>query len=149
MKTKLIVGLAVTTVVLAAPTAAYGLSVTTQPAETRMAAGGFKEMGKIATTGASWRGRYRFLPSGKRTRGAFHFKGTLRVTDKNNGAKLEVRVAGYSHTEFRASRGSSKNFDELVFDGAAQRTNDAWVKICRDRGSLIPDNCSKERYYSR
>lgn len=147
MKAKLITGLAVATV-LSAPAVAYGASVSSQPTE-RTVAAQFEQMDGLNTTGVKWKGSYRFLPPGKKTRGAFHFKGTLQSTDTNDGAKLEVRVAGYAKKTFRASRGTSKKYDELVYDGAAQRTKDAWAKVCRDRGTLKPDNCSEEMFYER
>lgn len=147
MKAKLIVGLSVAAV-LSAPTVAYGVSVTSQPTE-RTSAAQFKKMEGLRTTGVTWAGGYRFLPPGQKTRGAFHFKGTLRSTDKNHGAKLEVRVEGYAKKTYRASRGTSKRYDEIAYDGAAQRTKDAWAMVCRDRGSFRPDNCSDEKYYGR
>lgn len=146
---RLLIAVLSTAVVLSAPAAAYATSDATKPASRAAALPAFKKMVNLNTEKATWRGEYRFLPPGKKTRGAFNFKGTLRSLDKNNGVKLEVRVEGYPKRTFRAARGTSKRYDQLVYDGAAQRTKIAWVKLCRDRGTLVPDNCSEEEEYRR
>ncbi|MCK1795458.1 hypothetical protein MTQ01_05435 [Streptomyces sp. XM4193] len=148
---RLLIAVLVTTTVLTAPTIAYATADlgAARDSETRAALPRFKAMQYMETTGVEWEGSYRFLPPGKSTRGAFNFKGKLRSFDKNNGAKLEVRVEGYGKRTYRAARGKAKTYNELVYDGAAQRTKDAWVKLCRDRGTLVPDNCTGEEYYGR
>ncbi|MFD9282376.1 hypothetical protein ACFWD7_34760 [Streptomyces mirabilis] len=43
----------------------------------------------------------------------------------------------------------SVSFDQLIWDGAAQYTDDAYMRVCRDKGSLNPDNCSPTKRYQK
>ncbi|MBU7596884.1 hypothetical protein JGS22_004325 [Streptomyces sp. P38-E01] len=145
---RLLIAVLATTTVLTAPTIAYATADRSTPPDARAAK--WHKMNDQSTSGAQWSdARYRFLPAGPETRGAFNFTGTLRSTDKNNGVYLEVAVHGYAPNVFRASRGTAKRYNKNVFDGAMQRTRDVRVRVCRDRGTLIPDNCSGKEEYVR
>lgn len=80
-----------------------------------------------------------------------HWKGKLDDTkDDGNAGKIEVRVSGYQdHSTYRNRKDTDRKWSEMNYDGALSETGDARFKICRDRGSLIPDNCSGEKTYVR
>ncbi len=102
-----------------------------------------------STTGVQFNGTYSFLPRSS-SQGAFNFKGTLDDTrNDGNAGKVQVRVHGYSYNTFYGPIDADKYMNENVWDGAMLETSYGWAKICRDRGSLMPDNCSSEKYYAR
>lgn len=83
--------------------------------------------------------------------GGFHFKGDLvdRLPDDGHNVYLQVRVEGYAWNRFNGVQRKSVRLDRIVHDGQAQYTSEAWLRVCRDRGSLRPDNCSPDVYYKR
>lgn len=102
-----------------------------------------------STTGIKINGTYVFEPDSVRY-GPFHWYGTLEDTENDgNAGKVQVRVEGYGYATFYNNKDKDKYWDELVYDPQATRTDLAHAKICRDRGSLRPDNCSTERKYTR
>ncbi|MEV4944602.1 hypothetical protein [Streptomyces sp. NPDC053755] len=62
---------------------------------------------------------------------------------------MDTRVEGYSWKRFRGVQKRSIYLDKVIYDGAVQQTGQAWLRACRDRGSLRPDNCSDHVYYER
>lgn len=102
-----------------------------------------------STTGVTMNGTYTFEPDSV-SQGAFHFSGTLDDTQNDgNAGKQQVRVEGYGYNTWYASVDADRYLNQYVYDGAALRTNNAYAKVCRDRGSLYPDNCSTEKTYNR
>ncbi len=102
-----------------------------------------------STTGGRIAGTYVFLPNGYQ-HGGFNWWGTLDDTSKDGHAmKAQVRVAGWGWATFYNSVDKDKYWDQVVWSPGDSQVNDAWAKICRDRGSLLPDNCSAERHYRR
>ena len=102
-----------------------------------------------STTGGNINGNYQFLPRGT-VQGAFNWWGTVDDTsNEGNAMKMQVRVEGYGYNTYRNPVDTDKYWDQYLYDGAAQTTNIARAKICRDRGSLYPDNCSAEKTYYR
>lgn len=102
-----------------------------------------------STTGVLMNGTYAFEPDSIQ-QGAFHFWGTLDDTQNDgNAGKQQVRVHGYGYNTWTAPVDADLYLNQYVFDGAAQRVTYARAKVCRDRGSLYPDNCSTEKRYDR
>ncbi|WNM24188.1 hypothetical protein RN607_12545 [Demequina capsici] len=133
MKTKRIV----TTVALALGLVAVGVG--------SASAGGFYQ----STTGVTMNGTYRF-ESASVQHGAFHFWGTLNDTvNDGNAVKQQVRVEGYGYNTWYTGVDADRYLNQYVYDGAAVHTDLARAKVCRDRGSLLPDNCSSEKTYTR
>jgi hypothetical protein len=102
-----------------------------------------------STTGGRFTGNYQFLPTGV-SRGGFHFWGLLDDTTRDSNAmKVEVRVVGYPAKKYYAPRDADKYMDYTLTDPQATRVDYARAKVCRDRGSLLADNCSTEITYRR
>ncbi|MEU6945721.1 hypothetical protein ABZ957_10855 [Streptomyces sp. NPDC046316] len=114
-------------------------------------ADGWERIPKLQTKGAEFgSAAYTWEPRG-RNHGGFHFNGELadlNVKDGHN-VSVEVKVNGYGWNTFKGVQNKRISLDKVVYDGAAQLTTDAWIRLCRDRGSLRPDNCSVTRHYQR
>ncbi|MGW2276469.1 hypothetical protein [Streptomyces sp. NPDC001770] len=120
--------------------------------------------GAGAALGASWHavprlkssgalfssGTYRFNPKGTE-HGGFEFKGKLKDTDSSDGHNvyLEVRVEGYDWNRFYGKQRKTVSLHKVVYDAAALYTSDASVRVCRDKGTLHPDNCAAAPHYKR
>ncbi|MGW7305025.1 hypothetical protein ACWGI1_05550 [Streptomyces sp. NPDC054835] len=103
------------------------------------------------TTGAELqKGQYAFEPKGT-NHGGFHFQGNLVDVEHTDGHNVYVqaKVEGYSWNRFNGVQLKTVALDRVVYDGAAQYTSEAWIRVCRDRGSLRPDNCSTQGHYKR
>ncbi|MFJ3584347.1 hypothetical protein ACIPPS_19240 [Streptomyces sp. NPDC090127] len=106
---------------------------------------------RLETTGAwlsDW--SYTWEPRG-RNHGGFHFKGDLIDRNHRDGHNVYVqaRVEGYSWNRFNGVQMKTVRLDKIVYDGAAQYTSTADIRVCRDRGSLRPDNCSFTKPFKR
>lgn len=103
-----------------------------------------------STTGVSINGTYEFQPQSV-SQGAFRFYGTLTDTNTSDGnaGKQQVRVSGYGYNTYYAPVDKNIYLDKSLYDGAALQVNTARAKVCRDRGALLPDNCSTEKTYTR
>ncbi|WP_308377556.1 hypothetical protein [Streptomyces sp. ISL-99] len=62
---------------------------------------------------------------------------------------MQVKVEGYSWSRFNGKQRKSVPLNKLTYDGAARYTSDGYIRVCRDRGSLRPDNCSVTKHYQR
>ncbi|GGV54392.1 hypothetical protein GCM10010277_53260 [Streptomyces longisporoflavus] len=95
-------------------------------------------------------GYYKFEAPGAK-HGAFHWKGDLQDTSAGDGHNVyvQVKVEGYDWNRFNGKQKKTVHKDQLVYDGAARYTSDAWIRACRDRGSFHPDNCSVTKHYKR
>ncbi|MGW3558728.1 hypothetical protein ACWDNT_15360 [Streptomyces sp. NPDC000963] len=86
-----------------------------------------------------------------RMHGAFHVKG--RLVDAgfrdNHNVYLQVKVHGYGWNRFNGTQKRSVWIDKIVYDGATRYTRSAEVRVCQNRGSLRPDNCSFPRPFER
>jgi hypothetical protein len=102
-----------------------------------------------ATTGANINGSYGWQPRSVH-QGAFNWNGNLDDTiNEGNAIKMEVAVEGYGFNEFQNPVDHDQFWNQDVWDPAALQTNHARAKVCRDRGTLHPDNCSGEVTYTR
>ncbi|MFI1810883.1 hypothetical protein ACH414_11185 [Streptomyces sp. NPDC020422] len=103
------------------------------------------------TDGSKFReAKYRWEPKDS-NHGGFHFKGDLVDSLPNDGHNvyLQVKVQGYGWSRFNGVQRKTVHLDQVVYDGAALYSTQAWIRTCRDRGSLRPDNCSPELSYKR
>ncbi|WP_234442503.1 hypothetical protein [Streptomyces sp. FxanaA7] len=88
-------------------------------------------------------GRYTFNPPGV-NHGAFEWSGVLRDIDANDGHNVyvQVKVEGHRWARYYGKQRRSVKMHHFNWSGAQQYTSDAKIRVCRDRGSLRPDNCS-------
>jgi hypothetical protein len=88
-------------------------------------------------------GRYKFNPPGT-NHGAFEWSGVLRDIDTTDGHNVyvQVRVEGHRWARYYGKQQREVRMHHSNWSGAQQYTNDAKIRVCRDRGSLRPDNCS-------
>ncbi|MEU9706507.1 hypothetical protein [Streptomyces sp. NPDC047981] len=104
----------------------------------------------MTTRGVQATGKYTWEPRGH-NHGGFHFDVTLKddeVADGHN-VYLESKVQGYSWSRLYGVQRKTVKLKKVVYDGAAQYTDDVWLRACRDRGSLRPDNCADTLHYER
>ncbi|KOX38681.1 hypothetical protein ADL06_01155 [Streptomyces sp. NRRL F-6491] len=109
------------------------------------------DTGLLATGGAEFKeGKYKWEEPGQ-AHGAFHIKGKLRDAglDDNHNVYLQVRVHGYGWNRFNGTQKKTVWIDKVVYDGATRYTNSAEVRVCQNRGSLRPDNCSFTKQFER
>ncbi|MFI1467221.1 hypothetical protein [Streptomyces wuyuanensis] len=103
----------------------------------------------LSTGGASFTsGQYKFHPAGS-SHGAFQWSGKLNDTDHGDGHNvyMQVKVEGYGWSRYNGKQKSSVSLNKLNWDGAQRYTDDAYIRVCRDKGSLNPDNCSPTKHY--
>lgn len=108
------------------------------------------KVGSMSTTGADFlEGRYRFNSS-ERNHGSFEWEGKLRDTKVADGHNVYVMVRVESHawSRYKGKQGKTVTLHHSNWDGAQLYTDDAEMKVCRDRGSLRPDNCSRTKPFS-
>ncbi|MEU2233031.1 hypothetical protein [Streptomyces vietnamensis] len=109
------------------------------------------EVATLKTKGGQFTdARYKWEPV-EVQQGAFHVKGQLRDLDVNDGHNvyLLVKVHGYGWNRFDGVQKKSVFIDKLVHDGATRYTSTADVRVCVNRGSLHPDNCSPTKHFKR
>ncbi|RSS41621.1 hypothetical protein [Streptomyces sp. WAC08241] len=109
------------------------------------------EVKDLRTGGALFEeAKYKWEEPG-RMHGAFHIKGKLRDNGLKDGHNiyLLVRVHGYEWNRFNGAQKKTIRIDKIVYDGATRYTNSADVRVCQDRGSLRPDNCSPTKRFKR
>ncbi|MFI8522310.1 hypothetical protein ACIGEZ_31510 [Streptomyces sp. NPDC085481] len=104
----------------------------------------------METNGAKFVGDYAWEPK-ETNHGAFHFRGMLRDDEAGDGHNvyIQAKVQGYGWSRFNGTQRKDVYVDKLVYDGAARYSTDAEIRVCRDRGSLRPDNCSPTRVFTR
>ncbi|GAA2790455.1 hypothetical protein [Streptomyces showdoensis] len=111
----------------------------------------WQEIKPRSTDGSKFRdAKYLWEPKSS-NHGGFHFKGDLVDTFPNDGHNVYVqaKVQGYGWNRFNGVQRKTVHLDQVVYDGAALYSTDAAIRVCRDRGSLRPDNCSPELSYHR
>lgn len=62
---------------------------------------------------------------------------------------MQVRIEGYDWNRYNGTQKKSVPLDYVNRSGDELYTQDAYIRVCRDRGSLHPDNCSVTKHYSR
>lgn len=104
----------------------------------------------MKTGGADFQdGRHRFNPP-ERDHGSFEWEGKLRDTNRADGHNvyLLVRVEAHPWVRYKGKQRKTVSLHHSNWDGAQLYTNKAEMKVCRDRGSLRPDNCSRINLFS-
>ncbi|MEU9862041.1 hypothetical protein AB0D99_14275 [Streptomyces sp. NPDC047971] len=104
----------------------------------------------METHGLIAKGTYKWEPKGQ-NHGGFHFRLSLKDADPADGHNVyvESKVEGYSWSRLYGKQKKTVQLDKVIYDGAAQYTNEAWIRACRDRGSLRPDNCADTASFKR
>ncbi|MFF8410953.1 hypothetical protein [Streptomyces omiyaensis] len=105
---------------------------------------------KMRSSGVGFAGHYKWEPKFVH-RGGFHVRGKLKDEDLDDGHNvyLRARVEAYDWTRIKGVQRGTVHVDHVFFDGAVLETGYARIQVCRDRGSLRPDNCSKVRVFTR
>ncbi|MGW2015933.1 hypothetical protein [Streptomyces sp. NPDC001927] len=108
------------------------------------------DLPKMTTRGVVATGEYTWEPRGQ-NHGGFHFDVKLKDDEATDGHNvyLETKVEGYSWSRLYGVQRKTVTLKKVIYDGAAQYTNEAWIRACRDRGSLRPDNCADTLNYKR
>jgi hypothetical protein len=105
----------------------------------------------LKTDGARFEdGQYKLWPAGQ-NHGAFEWRGNLKDTlpDDGHNVYVQVKVEGYDWSRYNGTQKKTVSLDKLNWDGAARYTDDAYIRVCRDKGSFNPDNCSVTKHYQR
>ncbi|MFE7552087.1 hypothetical protein [Streptomyces gardneri] len=104
----------------------------------------------MATTGAEFKGSYTWEPPLKK-HGGFRVKGRMADVDHGDGHNIYLRakVEGYDWVRVKGVQRKTVEINEVFFDGAVLQTKYVEIQVCRDRGSLRPDNCSPLRKFRR
>lgn len=103
----------------------------------------------MTTGGAKFHGgQYAFHPAGTQ-HGAFEWKGNLKDDDHGDGHNvyMQVKVEGYDWSRYNGKQRSTVWLNKLNWAGSQRYTDDAYIRVCRDKGSLNPDNCSPTKHY--
>ncbi|MFD3929390.1 hypothetical protein [Streptomyces sp. NPDC058614] len=117
-------------------------------AGTALAAWG-KSMPLLESAGVEFaQGRYKFNPAGT-NHGSFEWKGKLRDLSPGDGHNvyMQVRVEGHDWVRYYGKQGRSVSLHQSNWDGAQRYTTEVYIRACRDRGALRPDNCSRTKFY--
>jgi hypothetical protein len=95
------------------------------------------------------KGEYKFNPAGAR-HGSFEWKGDLTDSSKTDGHNvyMQVRVEGHDWARYYGKQGDTSSLHHDNWDGSQRYTSAAYIRACRDRGSLHPDNCSETKHYT-
>ncbi|MFM9595215.1 hypothetical protein ACKI1J_38195 [Streptomyces scabiei] len=106
-----------------------------------------QERGNIPTLGTRGveflEGRYKFNPPGV-NHGSFEWTGALKDANARDGHNVyvQVRVEGHGWARYYGKQRRTVQMHQSNWSGSQRYTNDADIRVCRDRGSLRPDNCS-------
>ncbi|MET9120776.1 hypothetical protein [Streptomyces sp. NPDC004528] len=114
-------------------------------------AAGWKDLEDMGVKGVSFsEGKYRFHPAGH-NHGAFEWSGRLQdvATRDRHNVYLQVRVEGHGPVRYNGKQGRTVSLHGFNWDGAQQYTDDAYLRVCVDRGATRTDLCSEERHYDK
>jgi hypothetical protein len=104
----------------------------------------------VATEGAAFYGNYEYYPNHV-NHGAFHFKGILDdVLNDDDQIYAQVSVAGFGPKTYKGGADLTQTWvEDTRWDPGATRTDQAYIRVCRDTGFPRPDNCSANKAYPR
>ncbi|MFF2650916.1 hypothetical protein [Streptomyces sp. NPDC058045] len=115
------------------------------------AAGSWAQIPDRSTDGAEFQqATYMFWPSGSH-HGAFEWRGKLSDSTKNDGHNVYVqaRVEGQGWSRFNGKQNRTVRLHKRLWNGSQQYVTQAYLRVCRDKGSFQPDNCSPTWHRSR
>ncbi|AOR34478.1 hypothetical protein BFF78_28575 [Streptomyces fodineus] len=94
-------------------------------------------------------GQYKFNAAGV-NHGAFEWAGRLRDANRgdDHNVYMQVRVEGHDWVRYDGKQKRSVWMHHSNWDGAQRYTVNAYMRACRDRGSLRPDNCSPAQHFT-
>ncbi|GAB7108230.1 hypothetical protein JCM4814A_65440 [Streptomyces phaeofaciens JCM 4814] len=94
-------------------------------------------------------GKYEFNRPGV-NHGAFEWKGRLTdaLSEDRHNVYVEVKIHGHDWVRYYGKQGGSVRLHKSNWDGAQRYTGKARLRVCRDRGSLRPDNCAPVKVLS-
>ncbi|GAA2320009.1 hypothetical protein GCM10010234_78240 [Streptomyces hawaiiensis] len=83
--------------------------------------------------------------------GAFEWKGQLQDADHGDGHNVyvQVKVEGCDWNRYNGKQKKTVPVGALNWTGSQRYTDDAYIRVCRDKGSFNPDNCSTTKHYQR
>ncbi|MGW0943448.1 hypothetical protein ACWD4O_12985 [Streptomyces sp. NPDC002623] len=103
----------------------------------------------LDTDGVEFReGKYQFNRPGV-NHGAFEWWGLLEdkfATDGHN-VYVEVKVHGHEWVRYYGKQRGTVRLHKSNWDGAQRYTGETRLRVCRDRGSLHPDNCARTKKF--
>ncbi|QFQ97060.1 hypothetical protein F9278_13510 [Streptomyces phaeolivaceus] len=105
---------------------------------------------KLETRGVEFlEGRYKFNPPGV-NHGSFEWSGLLRdaIASDGHNVYVQVRVEGHGWARYYGKQRRTVRMHHSDWSGAQRYTDDASIRVCRDRGSLRPDNCSPTQKFA-
>ncbi|MFE5715809.1 hypothetical protein ACFQ7J_33935 [Streptomyces sp. NPDC056501] len=104
----------------------------------------------MTTIGAEFKGSYMWEPQLQK-HGGLRVKGSLKDADNGDGHNVYIysKVEGYPWVRTKGVQRKTVSVDKTFFDSALLVTDLVEVQVCRDRGSLRPDNCSELRKFER
>ena len=93
-------------------------------------------------------GHYRFNPA-ERNHGSFEWSGYLNDIDPNDdhNGYMQVRVEGHDWSRYYGKQGKRAFLHHSNWDGAQRYTENAYLRVCLDRGTLRPDKCSQQLHF--
>ncbi|MFE2262887.1 hypothetical protein [Streptomyces griseosporeus] len=94
-------------------------------------------------------GQYKFNPPST-NHGAFEWRGRLVDTDADDGHNVYVlvRIEAHDWVRYYGKQKQAVALHHSNWDGAQMYTHRAQIRVCRDKGSLHPDNCSRTLTYT-
>ncbi|MCD0451140.1 hypothetical protein LO762_18325 [Actinocorallia sp. API 0066] len=108
---------------------------------------------KHATTGADFKGSWKWddkikvkLAGGTKTYRGVRYWGTLTDTNKGDKHNVYTEANGTSRPRVYGKRNGSKWVSTYETSRNGKTVS---FKVCRDRGTLRPDNCSKQQVLRR
>ncbi|MFE9449485.1 hypothetical protein [Streptomyces sp. NPDC006739] len=107
-------------------------------------ASAWRPLPDLLTTGAYFQhGNYQFNPP-ERNHGSIEWNGFLTDGDPNDGHNgyMEVRVEGHDWVRYYGKQGKRVYLHHSNWDGAQRYTDNAYLRTCRDKGAIHPDNCT-------
>lgn len=95
------------------------------------------------------RGTYKFNPPGT-DHGSFEWAGDLSDAYPEDGHNVYVQIGveGHGWARYYGKQRSTVRLRHSDWSGAQRYTDNAKLRVCRDRGSLRPDNCSPTKRFA-
>lgn len=109
---------------------------------------GWHEVSTIEGSGVRFHGEFRFNPP-HQNHGAFEWQGKLEDADLKDGHNvyMQVRIEGHGWIRYNGKQNKTVSLHQSNWDGAQLYTSNAYMRACRDKGSLQPDNCSRTVHF--